>query len=370
MHLWGRAFLIGAVAVFGAEAVFASPCSNVLRSALFSSDSTAIKEKFSSLKELRVFVWNLRDLALPGLDVPRDVDYKTKREVMAIAEAIRNSKAQIVLLSEVANEHSARRLVDEFLDGRFNVLLIPAGDRLRHNLVVLVEKELPMTWTYRSNAHKTWRDPTISAVASTEHHLDVQVPVFARDFVALELRAPGALESEAPLFTVFGGHFKSPQSRGPDHKSQNVRSAEYEAAAEIILEHRLKYGVRTPVIVAGDFNGSLIRDPIVVNFWRRLGLLNAFDVAADDNIPPHLRQTVAVYDHAILYSQFDGALVGGDMVRGVRTAEVLVPLSSDLRCFARPRTAAEFCRFPSDHLPVLVNLDFVTIRKLWETRQH
>ena len=157
----------------------------------------------------------------------------------------------VATFTEVESLRAANELIDSnpTLKARYQKFLIEGNDERGIDILTLVRKSLPVTARYESFKGATWKDPAEG---------DRRNPLFSRDVPALSLFAKGA---KTPSYIVLGNHAKSMRHRPGDDNSEEWRTAQYQGIRQIYEFYREKYGDRPQIILQGDFNLDVQKDP-------------------------------------------------------------------------------------------------------------
>ncbi|MCR4296118.1 MAG: hypothetical protein NUW21_11340, partial [Elusimicrobia bacterium] len=214
----------------------------------------------ASIKELKVGAYNVLNLFenvgkhVPDPENPgklkkiSEARPKQESSLRAQGRIILENDLDVVTLAEVENIAALRDFNERYLEGRYDVRLIEGNDERGIDVAFLVKKDLPFLVEQRSHKDETWLDPVLGGGPR---------PLFSRDLTALVVRAPGRA---APLFVMFGTHYKSKRDRDGDPQSNILRAAQVERSAGIIARYRAEFGADVPVMLAGDFNGEVGKD--------------------------------------------------------------------------------------------------------------
>ncbi len=322
------------------------------------------KRSLDSIKSLKIGSYNVLNLFekvgkhVPDPDNPGKMkkisDAKPKEEwsLREQGKAILESDLDVVTLQEVENVAALSDFNENYLGGKYDVYLIEGNDERGIDVAFLVKKDLPFVVEQRSHKDETWLDPVWGGGPTK---------LFSRDLTSLVVRAePGG----KPLFVLFGTHFKSKRDRdGRDPESRIMRGAQVARAAEIIGRYRAELGDDVPLMIAGDFNGVVPEESEFRPLFEAAGLIDAFDASPN---PPSARDRVTHTYHPrggpTHQGQMDAVLVSKSLRGSVRKAEVYRYKDERGAVKAIPATYEERSRNPSDHFPVIVTLDFATMR--------
>lgn len=322
-----------------------------------------VERPLESLLELRVGTYNMLNLfehvgkfepdpARPGaMRQVTPAQLKAEWQLRESARAIRESAFDILVLQEIENIAALSRFNEDYLGGEYGPFLIEGNDSRGIDVAFLVKRDIPFALEQRTHKGETWDDPLLPGPPQR---------VFSRDLPVLIVRAPGR---PAPLFLLFGTHFKSKRTRLPqDPESRILRRAQADRSAEIVGRYREEFGAGLPLLFAGDFNGEINREPEFEGLRRAAGLVDSFD-ALKTPVPPAERITHTYHprEGPTQARQIDAVMVSSSLKSFVRSAEVYRYKDAEGKAKPIPKTHAERSRNPSDHFPVLVVLDFPPI---------
>lgn len=258
----------------------------------------------------------------------------------AQAKAILDEDLDVVSLQEVENIKALEDFARDHLGGKYRAFLIEGNDERGIDVAFLVKKDLPLEIEHRTVKGETWQDPTLGGKT---------VPLFSRDLPSLVIKADGK-----PLLVLFGAHMKSKRDRPGDPNSNILRRAQAERAAQILKRTEAEFpGV--PILAAGDFNGDLAHDESLAPL-RGAGMSESLALAG---VPEADRVTHTYHPNGgpAQAHQMDALLISTAWKRLVATARVHRYRDAQGRVKPIPKTYAERSKNPSDHFPVVVELN-------------
>ncbi|MDX1681978.1 MAG: endonuclease/exonuclease/phosphatase family protein [Phycisphaeraceae bacterium] len=195
----------------------------------------AISSSVATADTLTVATYNVRNL-FDVYDDPHQKDetrpVKPREELRAIAAAIREMDADVVVLQEIENEATLRAFHRQLLPEQAYRVVLVSPTNSQHGVHLGVLSRLPIR---RVTSHRTLR---------WQH--DEKRHRFTRDLLQLEIEISD--EQRLQLFTT---HFKSQRDGKP--ASRERRLAEAQMARQLINRQR----ERTPddwILLAGDLN--------------------------------------------------------------------------------------------------------------------
>lgn len=317
-----------------------------------------------SIRELKVGSYNVENLfeqvgshvpdpANPGkLKKVSDAKPKPEWAMRAEGKIILENDLDVVTLAEVEDYKALEDFNERFLEGKYKVFLIEGNDERGIDVAFLVKKDLPFQIEQRSHKDETWIDPVFGGGPTK---------LFSRDLTSLVVRAPGRSQ---PLFVLFGTHYKSKRDRdGRDPESTIMRTAQVQRTAEIMARYRAEFGADVPMMLAGDFNGSVPTEDAYKPLFLAAGLTDSFDASPN---PPSDKDRITHTFHPrggpAHYAQMDAVLVSKGLRGAVKSAQVYRYKNDDGTVRPIPSTYEERELNPSDHFPLIVTLDFAPIR--------
>jgi hypothetical protein len=264
----------------------------------------------------------------------------------AQARAILEEDLDVVVLQEVENIAALEQFAAEHLNGAYRAFLIEGNDERGIDVAFLVKKDLPFEIEQRSRKGETWSDPAQGGR---------EVPLFSRDLTSLVIRAAGRPQ---PLAVLFGTHMKSKRDRPGDPDSELQRRAQARRTAEVLAETRAEFGPAVPVLIAGDFNGDLTHDAALRPIFEA-GFVDGFDAAPAPTAPEdRVSHTYHPRDGAAQAHQMDGVVISQDWAGLVKRTHAHRYKDGQGRDKPIPSTYAQRSENPSDHFPVVLELDF------------
>ena len=311
----------------------------------------ANQRNLRQIENLRVMSYNVENFFIPPTSsffgrMKRNFQgtpYKPLAKQQGVADMILEQDPDIVVLQEMGSEVMLEQFNQQFLGGKYRSLLLPGNDARGINIAFLVKADLNLDWELESNKDWMWEDP----IEGDEKK------IFSRDFPALIVREPG---NEQPILVVFGKHAKSKRNRTGDRESFQWRSAQMEAAAEIIGEYRTRFGANIPMMISGDFNTEIDSGKELAPLWK-LKFQDAFDLI-DPPLTEEERVTHTYHPrrNVNIASQLDAILVSKGLSQGVSSAKVVRYKDAKGNEKDVPRNRRERDANPSDHMPVVVDI--------------
>jgi endonuclease/exonuclease/phosphatase family metal-dependent hydrolase len=321
--------------------------------ALFTTERAVVSGKqggarsLEEISKIRIMAYNVQDMFnfnAPRDSRPRNMRAKPLAAASGIAEAIRESDPDIVVMEEVEGPDTAADFVRMYLRGAYDVYFIEGNDGRQLDVGFLVKKDLNVSVVEETHKDETWNDPT----SQNQEKL-----LFSRDLPALILRASGRNE---PALIILGTHNKSKRNRGRDKESNILRAAQYKGAQRIIEGYHSQYGEDTPIILAGDFNTDTVNDPAIAPVKKVM--TDAFDLLPQT---PSDEERVTHTFHGgknapASKRQLDAIMVNPALASAVVSAKVYRYKYSNGQTKPLPESWNQRNENPSDHFPVVIEV--------------
>lgn len=289
---------------------------------------------------------------------------KPLRQLKGIARAIREMKADILMLCEIGGLESLRNFSKYFLGGEYTPHLIEGNSDRGIDLGYLVRSSLPLKYDLISHKHRSidflypHERQSLQTGYADERLKAQQTHKFSRDVLELRVfKDDGTLALICMLV-----HLKSQLDRDRiDPFGRDRRKAELEKLVKIYLELEQENGGVIPIAIGGDFNGSAsgaILDPEFEELRKKTSLRDVLEVA---NVPVEQRFThmqIQPWGNKSVNRQFDCLFVNPPLQAKVIASESKVFHYSDEfnMKIEVPRTLAEKRLLPSDHYPVITEI--------------
>ncbi len=371
--VWYSFRLVLAV-VFGLGTLLSQACASLgCEKFLIPADTIIQKRTLDQIQELRVGTYNVENFFLyqgrheytqdGSLVRVTGPSPKPDHKVLGVAQALLDLDLDIVVLQEVESIEGSDELISKYLGGQYIPILVKGNDHKRDiNIGFLVKKDLPFTIENHSFRAEIGIDPL------RPERKDFRV--FSRDLPVLVFRQAGAARDAPPWFIVIGGHYKSKRpikgqdGRVSDRESSVMRTVQFEKTAEIVERYRDEYGSDLPIILAGDFNGDVNRDPEILPSIQKAGLANSFDL-----LPQPLseldRMTHIFFPgrgETPQRHQMDAIFVSKELQGDVADAGVYRYKKQSGKPVPLPENKHQRDRNPSDHWPAWATIKMDAIR--------
>lgn len=252
-------------------------------------------------------------------------DVKPRREVRALAQAIRELDPDVLGINEVENGHVIEAMIEQFLpDERYDYVAVPesnSGRGIRNGIV----SRLPI----ESVTSYRWQTLDAKDTHGRDHR-------FARDLLHAKLR----IDDDTTL-DVFVVHLKSKRDGENDPKSVNWRTAEARRI-HAILSGMLEEDPDRLIALIGDFNSNP-GDPAMETLLadNNAGEPILIDLLAEIPMPQRITLPSTRYPNTV----FDYILVSPALAARYVPGSAMVMQQG-------PLTRG------SDHLPVAATFDF------------
>jgi hypothetical protein len=291
---------------------------------------------------------------------------KPIHQIRQLAKAVREMDPDILLLCEVGGLESLSNFSRYFLDDEYAPHLIEGNSDRGIDLGYLVRRSLPFTYDLISHKqrpidflypHERQSKDTgygdLKSARITSHR-------FSRD--VLELRVFDDA-SGVPALVILQVHLKSQLDRDRiDPGGRERRRAELEKLVTIYAEINADFGGKVPIILGGDFNGSVALPEPDEEFralYERTQLRDVLEVA---NIPRDERFTYMQLSNGNrvgVRRQLDYLFVPPELSERVNKEESWVFRFRDEfgMTMILPRNLNEKQLLPSDHYPLILTLD-------------
>ena len=275
---------------------------------------------------------------------------KPDEQVQQLRNTINDVRPDIAVLTEVESLAALKTLSSE-VASPYKSFLVEGNDMRGIDIGFMIKSDLPIKGEIISHKDRQWKDPVTRR----------KTPLFSRDLPVLLLRKDN---DPKPFLMIFGMHAISMRGRPGDFESTRLRTAQFEGALNIIAEFRETFGADVPVVLAGDFNTSVMFAPEFQAI--RQTLASAFDVA-QNTIPRAARVTHTFHQDYVdaidgtpqertSMDQLDDIRLLGIPPESVISASVYRYKSAD--GYALPFALSRELRYKqnSDHLPVVVEI--------------
>lgn len=277
---------------------------------------------------------------------------KSQEKCRSLAEAILDINADVMALSEVGGEESLITFNEKYLEDKYLPSLIQGNSDREIELGFLVRKNTGYTFE-----HLTHRNSEIPLDYKSDDPM-LQGPWFmSRDIAELRLLKDG--EEKLIILNV---HLKSRLDvEGLDNESTMRRRAEVELLIDTFHAIDKKFDHKVPIMLMGDFNGHA-RPGGHPEFQRIHDDTDLKDVLEVMNLPKDERASHVYFDRlkTPIHDQLDYLFIPPSLHPKVKieTSGLYFYKDEDGIPYKRPQYPHEGYALPSDHLPIVVDLDW------------
>ena len=288
------------------------------------------KHDQSSLEDLTEIKWNLMSSSL--------INNKSKEKCLSLARTIRDSGADIVMMTEVGGHESLANFARFVLNDEYVSLSLPSNSDRGIDLGYLIKKSLPYEFAIHS-------------------HVDFELPYparrFSRDVLRLDLLRNEKIEM---IFLLV--HIKSKLDlRKADFEGRTRRVLEVKGLIEIY--HRLLVH-QVPILVGGDFNGHAGEKDTEEEFKAIYDQTDLKDIAYLANIPEEDRFSYIYFTRGgnRFVQQIDYLFISEKYADLIDKAECYFPRYKNPSGIPLPipKRMEQKSSLPSDHYPFLASL--------------
>ncbi len=294
---------------------------------------------------------------------------KPLAKLFALQSLIKETNPDIILLCEVGGSESLQNFNNLFLNGEYSPALIEGnsdrnidiGFLIRKNIGfyfdIITNKNKPLNFLYPHERQSTETGYANTVAKSLPSHK------FSRDAAELHLFQQ---DREKPFLIFLLTHLKSRlDPNGIDPQGFERRQAELNTLIDIYLGLENKFQGTVPIVVAGDFNGNASRNKTDPEFAALYSRTKLEDVCTLAQVSPEKTATFyQVGRQSTEGKQLDYCFLSEKM------KSYLVPNSVHIYRYKGPHGMAldapssldEKMSLPSDHYPVIFELDGVPVR--------
>lgn len=351
-------FLLSSVA-FGSENSGSGNCDLALNKSTTEERRTRSLSEITSLHFATFNVENLfyhtgkREAVSPGVFVQKSLQKdKSPRALAGVARAIREMNLDMAVLQEVESMESAQRFVDDYLGGDYEAHLIPGNDARGINVAFITKRDLPLSYLFETHKDEKWEDPTMPNAGPQ--------PLFSRDVPVMKAYAT-VDNRQLHLVSIAGVHNKSKRDRPGDPEGVLYRGNQVKREVEIWKDLRNEMGKNARVILAGDFNADLKKDPELQPLLS-LDSVEALNALGQNQDPmSHVTHSFHPKDQPTEYSEIDYIFLTPALANRVKQSFVYRYKDDQGVPWPLPRTSGQRAKNPSDHFPKYVEFDFQEI---------
>ncbi len=279
-------------------------------------------------------------------------DNKPLSKVIALAHALIDLDADIVMMNEVGGVESLKNFNHYFLDNRYSPILVEGNSDRSIDVGFLIKKNLSFYFDLFSHKNK---DIDLSYSHITDKKITYK---FSRDCAELRLFKS---DVNQPFLIILLTHLKSPlDPERIDAGGALRRTSELKSCVEIYNDLR-KSLPSVPVMLCGDFNGAAGRlntDPEFSALYAKTDLEDVLELA---QIPATDRHSYVQVKSGFRSEgrQIDFCFIPESL------KSHLVPSSAGIYLYKdaygsplkKPDTLEQKSQLPSDHYPIVFTLE-------------
>ena len=308
-------------------------------------------------KPVRIGTLNLRNW-YGGAEFGRDryldpnrfgISAKPIQEQQMIANTLNEAQLDFIAIQEIESNQVARRLSQDYLQGRYMTIVEQGADPALRNMGFLVRNDLPYEYVTDFHFDEMWWPP--GAGATEEKHL------FPRGVATLIVFDKDAAPGSKPKMILMGIHNKSAKESSDEHSLDPVgekqREAQMERVGKLIDGYRIQYGADIPIIVLGDTNDSTLKSS---NPLRNRRLRFANEVAKKLENPNRQYTHVSGVER-IRKIEMDRIYVSSNISDQVLSTKVYGYRNSAGQELIPGESGVKTSDLPSDHFLVVAELD-------------
>lgn len=298
------------------------------------------------------------------------IENKPLKKCLALAKALQEINADIVMLAEVGGFESLKNFNELFLGGAYSPILTEGNSDRNIDVGFLIRKNMPFYFDLQSNKHRLINYLYPHERESLKHAYpvsSVKAPAtshkFSRDVAELRLFKK---DVEKPFLGILLTHLKSRlDPDGIDPGGFERRQAELLTLVEVYREFQEKHP-GTPLMVAGDFNGNASFATPDIEFkplYDKTELKDVLELskASNENRATfyQVRNTGRTEGR-----QIDFCFLSRDLATLLKEQSVAVYRYKDEygMDLGVPMTLDAKLKLPSDHYPILFEIENI---KIW-----
>jgi endonuclease/exonuclease/phosphatase family metal-dependent hydrolase len=299
---------------------------------------------------LKLFLYNLENFFLTGPEISIS-NRKPEEKIKEISEIILKQAPDIALLLEIGGIDSLYNFNSKYLNSNYTPYILPGNSDRGIEMGYLVNKNLKYSFEIISHKNRMISNPN-------EFVFGKNPLKFSRDIAELRI-----IENDQVKLIIFLIHLKSKWDRdGNDPGGLLRRKAELNSVVELYLNYQ-KINPQIPVILSGDFNGTAQKANFEQEFESIFGqtdlidCLDLLDLSSSDKDTYYQftregKRTGFQLDYIFLPKSLQSKVLkektGVYRYRTNSEGANIPPISS-----------YERQTFPSDHYPLILDLDFL-----------
>ncbi len=297
-------------------------------------------KKLKDLPRLRLMTFNLENFIYDTAG--KNLKLKDSEKVAGVAKVILDQRPDILIVQEAQNQKALENFNEQHLSDRYRVFIMESLEQKGSNVGFLVKKDLDIHIEIESHRDFQWIDPV----------KQTPVSIFTRDLPALLIKENS---TSTPAMIIFGNHGKSKINRPGDPESTLLRTAQIEAMAQIMQNYHKRFNTEVPMVIAGDFNTDVSKGPEMKPLKPLFK--DAFDISPSPEATiDRATHSLHTRDGETHYNAMDAILVNSALENSIQSARVFRYKDSHGHALPLPETYQERSQNPSDHYPVVVDL--------------
>ncbi len=280
-----------------------------------------------------------------------------------IARTISEIDADITMLCEVGGIESLDLFNTKYLNSKYYSALLKGNSNRGIEMGYLIKKDLPYKYRHISHANASIEFNYHFEIEENKKLMldELKIPPhkFSRDISELRI-----LKDDKVAMILLLVHLKSKWDRdGVDYNGKERRKAELKALVKTYNRLRHEFGPNVPVVVAGDMNGVAQKshqEPEFDDLYAHTDLEDVLEVIKE----PYERRLSFFYfgkENNRESFQLDYIFLPPELHNLVRKEDSGIYLFRDPHGMALPYPQESYQRYalPSDHYPVVANLNFL-----------
>lgn len=297
--------------------------------------------------QLKIMLYNMENFFIDG-NLPYHSLKKPEAKVESIANIFKEVNPDFALLTEVGGIESLQTFSKKYLSNLYECFLLPGNSDRGIEIGYLVKKQLPYTYQHQSHRERE---------INYQFQGQTLFSTFSRDISELKVFHNQNLKM---IFLLV--HLKSKWDReGNDPGGSLKREAEVKSLVNLYRDYQRLYP-NIPIVVAGDMNGIASQTNFEPEFKAIYESTDLVDIMENLEITDEDRVT---------YFQFnrDGERFGHqlDYIFLPKKLHNLINKENSgvyryhlglTSAFIPPQSIYERASLPSDHYPVIVELNF------------
>ncbi len=286
--------------------------------------------------------------------------FKTKQ----IAATIKTMNVDILQLTEVGGLESLKNLNKYFLDDQYSPILIEGNSDRSIDVGFLIRKTSDFYFDLMTHKNRplNFLYPHEKLSKKTNYPPQITSHKMSRDCAELRLFKK---EVQKPFLILLLTHLKSPlDPERIDPSGTERRTAELKACVSIYNELQAEFP-SCPILLSGDFNGNASKNNTEPEFAELYAKTDLIDVLESAQVPTEQRITFIQIksgqrsegrqiDYCFIPKKLEPHLNKST----ARVFEYQDEYGSNLK---RPETLEQKMALPSDHYPLLFNLENLSI---------